>query len=139
MLSSREIACMTSAVSASLDQQIILQRRTPSPDGYGHTTEIWTTVDTPRCNVFKPSATMLQAYAAIIGSQVSLMLRVLPTTDIREGDSVIVGKYALRTLGPPAVYGVSNNYQLGNRWLVQNVQNSESYTIGVEALISLIV
>lgn len=117
---------MTSAVQASLDQTITLQRRTATPDGYGHTTEVWATIDTPKCNIFKPSATMLQAYASIIGSQVTLMLRVMPTTDIREGDSVIF---------PSG----SKNYQFGNRWLVQNIQNSESYTIGVEAMVSLIV
>jgi hypothetical protein len=130
---------MTVTVAGSLDATVVVQRRTPSPDGYGHTTEVWNTISamTP-CNIFKPTASLLQQYALIIGSQAALMLRVMPTTDIREGDSVVVGSYGMRAFSQPFLFGYSGHFQAGSRWLVQNIQNAESYTIGIEALITLI-
>jgi hypothetical protein len=118
MLSAAELASMTTTVAASLDVTVTVQRRTPSPDGFGHTTEVWNTLSTPKINVVKPSDTTLQAYADVIGSQRALVLRFMPTTDIQQNDQIIY---------------------LGKNWKVQEILNAESYTIGTGALITAVV
>lgn len=118
MLSAQEIAGMRATVTGALDVTVTVQRRTATPDGYGHTTEVWTTTSTPKCNIFKPTSSTLQKFADVIGSQWALMLRILSGTDIREGDRIL---YAGRT------------------WLVQNVQDAESYTVCLEILMTVLV
>ncbi len=118
MLSSAEITSMTSVVVSSLDITVTIQRKTTAPDGYGHTTETWVTQSTPKVNIMKPSATQLQAFAGIIGSQWAALIRFALTTDIREGDHIL--------------------YQ-GQTWLVQHILNAESYTFVLDALMTVVV
>ena len=118
MLSAAELASISATVAGSLDITITRVRTTAvSKDGYGHSTSPTTSTATYLVNIIKPSATQLQAYADIIGSQRSLMIRFMPTSDIKQGDTIV--------------------YQ-GVNWTVQNLQNAESYTIGVEALITAV-
>jgi hypothetical protein len=119
MLSAAELAAMTATVGAFLDVSLPLYRKTTALDGSGHTTVTYpgTPTATVQVNVIKPSATQLQAFAGIIGSQKALLLRFLQTTDIREGDRI--------------VYSSLN-------WLVQHILNAESYTVANEALITTI-
>ncbi len=109
---------MTATVVSSLDTTVTIQRKTTAPDGYGHTTESWVTQSTPKVNIMKPSATQLQAFAGIIGSQWAALIRFATTTDIREGDHIITE---------------------GQTWLVQYILNAESYTFCNDALMTVVV
>lgn len=119
MLNAAEITAMTNIVASSLDVTVTVQRITsPTQDGSGHLTGTYVTVGTAKVNIIKPSATQLQIYAGIIGSQWALMIRFMPTTDIREGDQLVY---------------------MSRNWKVQNIQNAESYTFSNDALITTIV
>jgi Tfp pilus assembly major pilin PilA len=116
LLTAAEIADITAMVASSLDVALPVYRKATSTDSYGHSTEDWTNlVGTFNVNIFSPSAKQLQAYAGIIGSQNALMLRFLPASDIREGDRVIY---------------------MAKNWIVQNIQNAESYTFAYDALVT---
>lgn len=116
MLSADQIAWMTAKVAQSLDVSITVKRGVLADDGYGHKTpSSLSTVGTFDVNVIKPTATQLQLFADIIGSQVGLIIRFMDTSDIREGD-IIFG-------------------YLSRNWEVHNIQDAESYTFANEALI----
>jgi hypothetical protein len=118
MLSAAELASISSTVAGSLDITITRIRTTAkAQDGYGHTTSPTTSNANYLVNIIKPTATQLQAFADIIGSQRALMIRYMPASDIKQGDII--------------------QYQSVN-WLVQSILNAESYTIGVEALMTAI-
>ena len=116
LLTDAQKAWMQAIVASSLDVSVTVQRppATPTFDVYGHDTSTYSTVGTAMVNVIKPSATLLQAYAGIIGSELALLLRFMPTTDIKEGDQIV---YAGRT------------------WRAYGIQSAESYTFTDEVLI----
>jgi hypothetical protein len=116
MLSANEIASMTSTVASSLDISLPLYRKTVTQDGYGHSIETYpsTPTSTIQCNVIKPTATQLQTFADIIAGQKALLLRYMPSSDVREGDRFV--------------------YQ-GQNWKVQPTESAESYTFANEVLI----
>ena len=118
MLSANEIAAMQAVVIGSFDVTIAVQRKSVTPDGYGHSTEVWATISTSKVNIFQPSATQLTTYADIIGAQWAVMMRFAQATDIKEGDRIL---YDART------------------WLVQNITNADSYSFSTECLITVIV
>lgn len=119
LLTTSETTWITSTVSSSLDQSLPLYRPTKSRDSYGHDTYTYpgTPTSTIACNIIKPTATVLQSYANIIGSQRALTLRVMSTTDVKERDRI--------------VYDALN-------WEVQNLMDAESYTVTKEYLITVI-
>jgi len=115
MLSAAEIASMTATANASLDISMLFSRKTTALDGYGHSTETWASQGSKMVNTYKPTATQLQTYASIIGTQKALMIRFATTTDIKEGDR--------------ATY-------LSRNWLVQYILDAESYTFVLDAIIT---
>lgn len=116
MLNADEIASMTAVVASSLDVSLPFYRNPKGPDTYGHTTTTGTNqVGTFKVNVMKPTASQLQAYAGIIGTKEALMLRYMPTSDIREGDTTTYN---------------------GKNWTVNYILNAESYTVANNALIT---
>ena len=117
LLTAAETASMQATVASVLDQSLPLLRKTIGLDSYGHETETWVSQGNITCNVFRPSVTHLQLYAAIIGAQQAMMLRFLPGTDIREGDQV--------------------TYKQEN-WLVQAIQVQESYTIPNDLIMTVV-
>ncbi len=117
MLSSQEIASMITTVASALDISLPQARKSVASDGYGHSIETWGSVGTVQVNVIKPTASLLSAYADIIGSQRALLIRSMQTTDIREGDHLAYD---------------------GHTWLVQNCQNAESYAVTKEYLMTTI-
>jgi hypothetical protein len=119
LLTTAQKAWMQTIVASSLDVQITVQRppATPVLDSYGHDMGVPVTVGTAMVNVKKPSATTLQLYADIIGSQRAEMLRFMPPTDIREGDQIA--------------------YQ-GKNWMAHGLDSAESYTFTNEVLITTI-
>ncbi len=116
MLSAADIASMTATVAASFDVTVTVQRiTTPTQDVYGHATGTPVTVSTTaKMNIISPSDSMLQLYAGVIGSQRALLIRFMPTTDIREGDQIVYGGY---------------------NWRVHEILSAESYTFVNNALI----
>lgn len=117
MLSASELASMNSVIASSLDVTITVQRKSTGQDSYGHANASYATVGTAKCNVVKPSATVLQAYADVIGTQLALVIRFMPTSDIREGDQIVYNSKS---------------------WRVQNILSAESYTFANEALITVV-
>lgn len=118
MLPASEMAWMSAIVASSLDVTVTVQRKSAGQDIYGHANGTYTTTSTPKINICKPTSTQLQQFASIIGSQWALMIRFMPTTDIKEADHLLYN---------------------GQTWTVQNIQNAESYTFANEALITAVV
>jgi len=114
MLSAAEIASMQATANASLDISMPFSRKTTALDGYGHSTETWASTGSKMGNTYKPTATPLQTYASIIGTQKALMIRFATTSDIKEGDR--------------ATY-------LSRNWMVQYILDVESYTFVLDAII----
>src|SRR5438132_8675095 len=91
LLTDAQKAWMQAIVASSLDVSVTVQRppATPVFDVYGHDTSTYSTIGTAMVNVIKPSATTLQAYAGIIGSELALLLRFMPTTHIKDGHQTV--------------------------------------------------
>jgi hypothetical protein len=119
LLIASENTWITSTVASILDQSLPLYRKTTSADGHGGTTETYpgNPTHTIACNIIKPSASVLQTYAGIIASQRSLVLRVMNTADVLEGDRI--------------VYDSLN-------WVVQALMDASSYTVTKEYIISVV-
>jgi len=119
LLTASEIAAITTTVQGALDVTLPLYRKTTALDGAGHTTETYpgTPTSQVQCNIIKPSATLLQAYADIIGEQRAILIRVMQTTDVRQGDRIVYD---------------------GLNWKVQNLQDAESYTVTKEYLVTTV-
>jgi hypothetical protein len=117
LLTDAEVASITATVASSFDQSLPLYRKVLTPDAYGSNTEGYASQGNVSCNIYKPTATQLQIYAALIGAQRAVMLRVMPSADVRENDRIV---YA------------------GLNWLVQNVQNADSYTFATDYVMTVI-
>lgn len=118
LLTADEIAWMTPIVVASLDQSLPLYHAVTALDGAGHTTETYPTLAFMLpCTISKPTAGQLQAYDTIIAGERALMLRYMPTSDVREGDRIVY---------------------MGLNWKVQPLANAESYTVANDVLITTI-
>ena len=117
MLSAQDLLGITATVTASFDTSVALYRNTATRDAYGHASENWAYVRSVACTISKPTATMLATFGGIIGSQRSLSLRFLASADVREGDRVVTS---------------------GGVWLVQYILNAESYSIGYNALCTVV-
>lgn len=118
LLTDAQKAWMVPIITRSMDVQVTIQRlpSTPVLDGYGHDVSAYSTVNAAAMvNVKKPSATTLQLYADIIGSKRALILRFMPTTDIRKGDQI---------------------FYLGRNWMVHGFDSAESYTFTDEVMIT---
>lgn len=118
MLPSNEGMALAAVAFSSLDVTVTQQRASTASDGYGHSVDTWVTIGTVSCNVYAPRAAQLALYGSIIGSQWALMLRYNPANDLRQGDRIVYN---------------------GRNWLVQNIQNAESYTFTNDCLITVIV
>lgn len=119
MLNAQEIAGITATVTAALDILVDVQRKSATTDGYGHSSETWSTALTAvPVNIITPNATYLQSFAGLIGSQWSNLIRFMQGVDIREGDRIVHG---------------------GRTWRVQHILNAESYTVTQEALVTVVV
>ena len=117
MLNMSEDTWITATVEKALDQSLPLSRKTVGLDSYGHSTETYAQVSTLVCTVSKPTATQLELFAEIIAGQKAMMLRYMPTSDVREGDRIV---YA------------------GLNWTVQPVRNAASYSFTNSAVITAV-
>lgn len=119
LLTAPEITAMTTTVAGSLDQSLPLSRNTTlgTSDTNGRPIITSASQGTVACTVAKASASVLQEYAGIIGSQRALTLRAMQTTDIRQGDFVT---YDAKT------------------WTVEEVLNAASYSVTKTYLITTV-
>jgi head-tail adaptor len=107
LLSTAQTTWIIATIASVLDASLPLERNTPGTDTSGHATESWASRGSIACNVKTATASMLQLYAEIIGSQRAVMLRAMQTTDIKQGDRITYD---------------------GLKWLIHEVENAESYT-----------
>ncbi len=116
MLSAAQIARKTAIVARALDQSVPYFDRTVTKDVYGDDVETYPGTPTFQlaCNIYKPSAQILTTYAGVIGGKRALMLRYMPTQNVREGGRV--------------------TYQ-GVNWRVQPVETAESFTFANDVMI----
>jgi len=114
LLLTSETSWITSTVTSALDQSLPLYRPTASSDGYGHDTYTYpgSATHTIACNVTKPSATVLQAYANVIGSRRSLVLRVMSGTDVLENDRIVYDSlnWVVQAEMEPSSYSVTKQF-----------------------------
>ncbi len=107
LISDAQATAMQAVIARSLDLSLPQERNAPGTDTSGHATENWSSLGNVACNAIKPSATLLQLYAGIIGSQRAEGLRAMSTTDIRQGDRITYD---------------------GLKWIVHDVLNNGSYS-----------
>lgn len=117
MLSAAELASITTTVASALDVALPRYRSTKAADTYGHTTRTRVSQGNTQCNILKPSATQLQAYVDIIGAQRALVIRVMQSATVQEGDEFLYD---------------------GLYWVVNNMQDAESYTVTKEYLLTVV-
>jgi len=117
MIPANELAAMRTTVFGSFDVTVTWQRKSVASDGYGSGTETWNTLGTLTCNIIKPSAAMIQEYAARLSVTVSLMIRYNPTNALAVGDRI---RYA------------------GKFYTVELIENAESYTVANDAILSAV-
>ena len=117
MISSAELASQTVTVQASFDQSLPYYDKIVTTDGYGHSVETWPSQPTftLACNIRRPNVGELQAYADIIAGKKAMMLRYLPSQNVKEGARIV--------------------YQ-GTNWKVQPIEPPESYTVANDVLIT---
>jgi len=114
-----ELTDIYNTIKSTLYATMTRYRDTRTDDGYGHTT---VTPDPTglviSCLTIKPTANELQAYAAIIGAKWGFMVRCMYDTDIKEGDRIVYD---------------------GKTWIVNAIQNAESYTVTLEFFMTAVV
>jgi head-tail adaptor len=113
LLTTTQTTQIIATITNSLDASLPLERNTPGVDMSGHATESWASHGSISCNVKNATASMLQLYAGIIGSQRAVVIRVMETTDARQGDRITY---------------------LGLKWLLHELNDAESYTWTKELL-----
>ena len=91
LLSSAQLAAFRATAESALDiPGVVIQRATLADDGYGIHTPTWATVATVDASEAKPSAAIMQQYAARIANVTSWTMRFPWGTDIRAGDQIIM-------------------------------------------------
>jgi hypothetical protein len=109
MLSADEITGQYNTLSASLQNSVQQYRKSAGKDAYGHSTETpYLLYNTLSANITRPSATQLQLYGDIIGSQRALVMKVMTDADIIEGSAI--------------------QYD-GVMWMVHGSQNANAYSV----------
>lgn len=116
MLSASELASIQETVASALDTSIPQYRSIKALDTYGHTTNTRVLIGDIKCNIIKPSASKLQLFAEIIGSQQAVILRMMQAEDVQEGDEFLYND----------LY-----------WVTNNIQDAESYTVTKEVLLTV--
>lgn len=91
MVPANVLAAARAAASASLDVPgIEIQRVTRSANGDGTQTETWQTLATVTGGWAKPTASVMQAYAGLIGSLAAWVVRLPYGQDVRGGDRIVM-------------------------------------------------
>jgi hypothetical protein len=115
-LSAAETASIIATIASVFDQSLPLKRpsSTKTADSYGHDTTPLVSAGTVDGLIKNPTASQLQLYAGVIGSQRAMMFEALSTTDIREGDYIDYSGSSWEVHGVQSVgsYSWTNDYLL---------------------------
>lgn len=96
MIPAPELAALRAVATSALDMAgAVVQRATLADDGYGHQTQTWATITTVAAGLAKPTAAIMQAYAARIGTRESWVASLPYGTDCAEGDRLVVSGQTL--------------------------------------------
>lgn len=97
LIPAAELAAMAATASASLDiPGCQVQRKSVTPDTYGHPSETWATIATVTVGMAKPSAGVMAAYAGLIGTRESWVVSLPLGTTIARDDTLLVSGLTLR-------------------------------------------
>lgn len=97
MIPANELAALQAVAAASLDiSGCAVQRATTTDDGYGHNVKTWATHATVSAGMAKPSAQIMQQYAARIGALSSWVVSLPLGTDVRADDQLILAGVTVR-------------------------------------------
>lgn len=91
MVPANVLAAARAAATASLDVSgIKIQRVTRTPNGDGTTSETWATIATVNGGWAKPTASVMQQYAGLIGSLAAWVVRLPYGQDCHNGDRLLM-------------------------------------------------
>jgi hypothetical protein len=97
LLSATQLTALQTAANKTLDKTADIYRKTsPSADGYGSSTPNYTKIASAvACGLAQPTATHLQNYDYMIGSEASWLVRFPVGTDVRYQDHLVIGSSTL--------------------------------------------
>jgi len=120
MVPASELAAMRATATSALDiSGVQVVRLTKADDGYGLSTETPTTVATVAATEAKPSAAIMQQYAARIANVTSWIMRFPYGTDIRTGDHLVMPNGDTRLVQADLS---DSSYSTANLYLVSEIR-----------------
>lgn len=91
MIPASELTAMQATATSALDLSgVLVQRATRTPDGYGAYTETWATLATVAGGWAKPTASVMQQYAGLIGSLAAWTVRLPYGTTCAANDRIVM-------------------------------------------------
>lgn len=91
MIPASELAALRATATSALDvSNVQIVRHTVVPDGYGTYSETTAVIATVSATEAKPTANVMQQYAAVIGTAESWTMRFPYGTSYRNGDHVVM-------------------------------------------------
>lgn len=118
MLPASELAAMQATAQTAMDLAVTIKRPTLTADGAGGATAALGTIANTVCNVAKPSAALLQQYAARVGNQRSYVVRLPASVNVLDNDQLVL---------------------TGMTLTVMAVLTSRSYNVATQVLASVVV
>jgi hypothetical protein len=100
-LSSTELAAMQSEAQATMTDTCVIQRLTPTSDGFGSQRETWNTIATTVARMGTPTGGYLAEQAARLGELASWVISFPQATDVQVNDQLVINS---QTLKVQAVY-----------------------------------
>lgn len=86
-----ELTAIRATATAALDLPgVQVQRATLTKDAYGAFSESWATIATVAGGWAKPSASVMSAYAGLIGALAAWVVRLPYGTAVRNGDRLVM-------------------------------------------------
>jgi len=120
LLSAAQLAAFRAVASSALDiSGVEVVRLTKADDGYGLRTESPATVATVAATEAKPSAAIMQQYAARIANVTSWVMRFPYGTDIRTGDQLVMPNGDTRLVQADLS---DSSYSTANLYLVSEIR-----------------
>ena len=90
-LSAAQLGAFQTAATATLDiSGVLVQRATTTSDGYGTYSETWATIATVAAGWAKPTASIMQQYAGLIGALAAWTVRLPYGTDCLRNDRIVM-------------------------------------------------
>ena len=91
MIPASELDAMRAVATAAMDVPgVLVQRATTTSDGYGAYSETWATIATVAAGWAKPTASVMQQYAGLIGALAAWTVRLPYGTDCLRNDRLVM-------------------------------------------------